>query len=187
MPISFFLVLHRCRHVSGHPCRDVDREGVGAAAANHPTGGRWAKSHSGRSCLLDLSARRYGDSRPVLQRIFWKIGSASSRPKSSWAAFSSGPTRPSSLRATPTVLFLGTLLAAGGVVFNRVNVVICGHGLERGNASVRTGVLLPVHLRVGHLGWPHCCDHLPLRAGCPTHANSPQGRDWTCNRKSVTQ
>ena len=73
--------------------------------------------------------------------------------------------------------FSGPLLAAAGVVFNRVNVVLLAMDLKGADASDRTSVLHSVRFRMGRLCWPYRCEHLSFRARSTTHADSPQGRD----------
>ena len=86
---------------------------------------------------------------------------------------------PQRLRTNPTVLFAAALLAALGVVFNRVNVVLLAMTLERANAADCPRDLLSNDCRVGHFGWAHCSHHLPLRLGCPSHARTTQRTGWT--------
>ena len=165
-------LLHRGRHRAHGARRDVDREGLQAAAAGGRSSRRSARSRSGPSRSTSRSAsvtsafaassrRRSPARRRGLLRGRDRRSAASSRSCSS-ARRSCARTRGRCSSAS--------LLATGGIVLNRVNVVVFAMDLKGAAASDRAADLLPERRRVGHLDRPHRRDHLPLRPGRPAHA-----------------
>ena len=150
----------------------------------------WIAKGCGRQLRMDAARVARARSRSGRSPCTWRSASATSpSAASSRAAFTgpeggalprrARPRRPrcrsrssasAKLRENPRTLFLGALLAVGGVILNRVNVVVFAMDAQGRRAADRAAGLLPERRRVGRLDRPDRRDHLPVRPGGPAHA-----------------
>ena len=166
MPIWFFLSAIVAGLSAVILVADVGREGLGTAAADGAARGRGAVHLLGaarlrRSCGSATSPSAVSSARP------------SRGPKAGvfLAEIVLGVVIPlvllgtRRLREHPVALFSGALLACGGVILNRTNVVVYALDLKGPIPQWRPAAVRPERVRVGPLGRPDRRDDLPVRAG----------------------